>query len=240
MNKKHKESPKDLTKYKKIVEESGEIRKEINEVHFKKMGKLTEMYELFSGRESQEFKNAKDLVHYTGGWPNENTPPRAESKAKSIAESFALLSFIGYEKELSGYLADYGFKLVPVNGDSLDRARLNKIDDMQRDDKSRKKLRALWAEIFRCPLPNDPKKFIKTLIDEGSALQGIICRLADKIKIENGGMVEEEHGIRVTDFVKAVSIESKRSLGKKIDKSIKNRTIESNSISESISIFPRE
>jgi len=67
------------TKFIDYLNDAVLIRKELNEVHHKKMGKYALSFEYLTGEFRQSFKWVKDMLYYKGGWPSENTPPKLQT-----------------------------------------------------------------------------------------------------------------------------------------------------------------
>lgn len=216
----------------KEVEDGSYIRYEINEDHSPILGKLSKIYKGFFARDPKEFRTAKDILYYKGGWPSANTPPRAKALADKLADAFMVLRFIGQDTELAEYLEARGLKLEFVEDEST-FFRKNLLADLEwKGDKKREKLfKETWEELFAEKPLSDPEEVLTKIMDLASIKQKTICELADKIKIEKGGYVEEECDIKVSDYTKAVNLKYQKQKGKdigdtldKIEKDIEETT----------------
>lgn len=207
----------------KEVQDGSMIRYEINEDHSPILGKLSKIYKGFFGRDPKEFRYAKDIFYYKGGWPSPNTPPRAKGLADHIADAYMILSFIGKDKELEDYLAARGLKLEPIDPDGFDYSYLLEDIDWTLDKKREKMVKENWEELFgTTKVPDDPKEVLTKLMNVACDKQKVICELADKIKIDKGGYVEEECEIKVSDYTKAVNLKYRKTKGQDITDTLEN------------------
>ncbi len=207
--------------YEKEIEDGSLIRYEINEDHNKELSTLSRIYKGFFNRDPKEFRYAKDIKYYLGGWPNENTPPRAKILADHIADAYLLLSFVGYDLDLNIYLRDRGLRIVPVNDDRDYHGEFLLEDiDWQLDKKRKKMVEDNWKALFDYDLPTEPKDILKALLDRACDKQATICALADQIKLDKGGKVEEECDVKASDYVRAVNYKYKITKGQDITESL--------------------
>lgn len=223
--------------YNKGVEEASLIRYEIAEDHSKELSHVYKIYKAFFNREPGEFRLAKDLVYYKGGWPKADTPPKAKALANKIADAYTVLSFIGMEDEFSGFLADRGLKLVPVIEDSVFTGGLLEDIDWQLDTKRTKAVESNWEALFDIPVPTDPKEMLTYLMNRSCDKQKIICELADQIKIEKGEEIQDECDVKVGHFVRAVNLKYKVQKGKDISEDIIKIEEEAANSIDSLKVF---
>lgn len=224
--------------YVKEVESGSLIRYEINEDHSPIMGKIAKIYKGFFNRDPGEFKYAKDILYYKGGWPSPTTPPRAKSLAKHIFEAYSILHFIGKDGELNDYLKEYGLKLEFVSGETdFYYTGLLLETDWKLDGKRKKMVEENWKELFDTKVPSDPKEVLNTLMDLACNKQKIICELADQIKIEKGEMVEEECGVKVGDYTRAVNFKYRVQKGQDITEKVDKVVEDSENTIEALEIF---
>jgi uncharacterized membrane-anchored protein YjiN (DUF445 family) len=199
--------------FKKEVEAGSLIRYEINEDHNKEVSTLAKMYKAFFDKEAKQFKRAKDLIYYTGGWPKPDSPPRAKKLADDIADSFFVMDFIDISDSFKRHLAARGLKLEYINDKNPVKEML--VDTDWSSDKKRKKIvETNWKELFDYDLPTDPKEFLSALMRRAIDKQGRICELADEIKIDKGELVSSECEIKVGNYVQSVNLKYKKQKGK--------------------------
>lgn len=202
--------------FKKEVEEGSLIRYEINEDHAPILSKLAKIYKGFFNRDSGEFKYAKDIWYYKGGWPSPNTPARSYSLAKHIATAYMILHYIDKDSELIDHLKQFGLKLEIEDEVKFYNEGLLLEIDWKLDPKRKKLVEENWKELFDTPVPGDPKELLSTMMDLACGKQKIICELADQIKIEKGEQVVEECKVKVGDYTKAVSLKYKVQKGRDV------------------------
>jgi hypothetical protein len=230
--------------YEKKVEEGSLVRYEINEDHSKEISILGKIYKGYFNRNPGEFKVAKDIRYYTGGWPKEDTPAKAKQLANKIADAYMILSFIGYSADLNMYLMQRGLQLVPYDGDvQLDdhskfyaHSLLEDLD-WKSDKKRRKLVEDNWNALFDYDVPTDPKEMLKALIDRACDKQARICELSDEIKIDMGEEVQSECEIKVGNFTRAVNLKYQIQKGKDVTEIVDKIVKDSEGAIESIEIF---
>lgn len=210
----------------KNVEDCSLIRHEINESHRPILDNLGKLYELLLNRKSSEFKFSKDILYYTGGWPSDNTPPKAKSLATNIADAYTLLSFIGEENDLNYYLGKRGLK-ISVDENFHKLYLLNKVDYKFKSSKL-KKIKDIWEDTFEFGFPEKMpmQQILRFMMDLALATQKNICQLADKIKIESGKHVAAECGVKVKNFTEAVTLKYRENKGRDIDDSVESKELD--------------
>ena len=203
--------------FKKEVDDGAHIRYEINEDHFTILSKLSKLYKAYFNRDQKEFRYAKDILYYKGGWPSENTPPKAQSLANHIADAYMILSFLGKEEDINFYLSERGLKIMPLNEESYHGRYLLSDIDYVLDEKREKSVKELWFDLFGIAIPAEPKEVLDTMMNLAIEKQKTICELADKIKIEKGELVQETCDVKVPFYLKAVNISCKKLKGDDIN-----------------------
>ena len=215
----------------KKIQEGSEIRKELNNVHHKRMNDITKIFSIVFNKDPNEFIYAKNILYYKGGFPSETTLPRAETLANNIANAYIILSYIGMSKELDHYLNKRGITISFNSNFTYVNYFKTIISDPDQNSKLKKALK-LWKKLFNIPFEYEPQKIIRTLMNEACEEQKIICALADEIKIEKGTEVKNECEIMdVSNYTNLVNFQytfnEGRNLSKKIKKAddkIKERT----------------
>jgi len=223
--------------YNKEVEDASLIRYEINEDHGKELSALYKIYKNFFNRNPSEFRLAKDIVYYKGGWPKETTLPKAQQLANKIADAYMVLSYIGLDGELNDYLADRGLKIVPVIEDTVYTGGLLEDIDWQLDNKRKKAVENNWEELFDYDMPTEPKDLLTALMNRACDKQKIVCELADKIKIDKGEEVQDECDVKVGHFVRAVNLKYKVQKGKDISDALVKIEEDAEQSVESLKVF---
>jgi hypothetical protein len=220
--------------FKKEVEEGSLIRYEINEDHAPILSKLSKIYKGFFNRDPGEFRYAKDMWYYKGGWPSPNTPPRAKNLAKHIATSMMILHYIGKDNELNEYLKEYGFKIEFIDETKFYNEGLLLEIDWKLDNKRKKLVEDNWKDLFGTPVPSDPKELLSNMMNLACNKQKVICELADQIKIDKGQKVEEECKVKVGDYTRAVNLKYKLQKGNDITPQIDRIVGDSETTIESV------
>jgi len=218
------------------VQDGSLVRYEINEDHAPILGALGQLFQNLFGRQSKEFRYAKDIKYYLGGWPSEDTPPRAQSLANRIADAHSVLSYIGEADELVGYLADRGLRLEPIKA-SYHEDELLAEADWELDEKRSKKVKKLWKELFDVSIPTDKVEILTKMMDAACTKQKIICDLADQIKIDMGEKVKEECEIKVGDFTRTVNFKYQVDKGKDITEKLDDVKTGAESTIETLEYF---
>lgn len=204
------------------IKEASKIRKQINNIHHKKMNNLSTLFKLIYNKDADEFIYAKNILYYKGGWPSESTPARAQTLANHIANAYIILSYLNMNKELDFYLKERGLAITVIN-ESLYRNyfKIN-ITDPENNSKYKKVLK-IWKEIFGSNFIPNSKLIIEKLMNEALSEQKIICELADEIKINKGEEVKSKCEIKnVHNFTNLVNFEFNHNEGKDVDEKIEN------------------
>jgi hypothetical protein len=213
--------------FKKTLEESAAIRVDIDTNLHPEMSKLSKMFSLvFPEEKKKNFKFIKDMIYYQGGYPNPNSPPRIESLLEKFADVYKFFSFINKENEIKSFLSKFGIEI-------------NMKIDMSNDDfVPNDDFKTLWNQVFENePIPRNTRDVFKALLDQGTSLQSEICNEADKIKIDNAKLVEEQCKIKKKHFIKSTKIKARELRNKDITKEIEKFNEDLNQAEESISFF---
>jgi hypothetical protein len=186
--------------YEQLVDDAAEIRVELDEALHPRMSNLKTAFTVAwksEGFRRGDFKLISDMVYYQGGYPNEDTPARETILADLVAKVVKLSHALD---------RDNFVKLLDDRGVHLELAREpDKI--YQVEGKEADQLKNSWhgAGMSGEP-PADRYEMLKLMIAESQTLQKTICGKADEIKVEAAETAQEEHGIKRSNFVKAVGI----------------------------------
>jgi hypothetical protein len=177
---------------KEKIQAGTKIRKEIQEVHRKRYEELKRLFRAVTETNPQLLKFLTDMFYYrNGGYPSENSLPKHEEVLNRFIDIFKYMSFLGTEKQfVTNYLAEHGIEvklLHPVEDYSVEKSH-KAIAEAN-----------VFLEKFTF------KEFLNTLIDECLGLQGHICNLADKIKIDLAKEIEKESGVKKGHYLDAVT-----------------------------------
>jgi len=190
------------TKFIDYLNDAVLIRKELNEVHHKKMGKYALSFEYLTGEFRQSFKWVKDMLYYKGGWPSENTPPKLQTSIKKIASISKILKYLDLDDELNTYCEQYGIEINVLA--PLDETVFNKDKCIN----SLIKLNLFTSEIIERIKTLNVKEIMKILITNGVELQAVICARADDIKENIGYNVKNDCDIEKNIFSSIVNIKN--------------------------------
>jgi hypothetical protein len=196
------------------------IRSEINTVHWKRMNRIAKIFNLLFDHDGGEFIFAKNILYYTGGWPFEHTPPRAQTTAYNIADAYIILSFLGEQKVLDKYLKDKGVRII-LDDNAISNYFKVKVFANDNYDK----LNDLWRKVFKEDLNHevDEKYIMEQLMVEALGEQSIICKLADEIKINLGDEVKHKCKIDAkSNFTDYVNMNFFKNTGKDISIKLHN------------------
>ena len=223
------------------VEKCGKIRLEINDVHHKEMNLIAQIYQAVFNRDSGEFRYAKDILYYKGGWPSEHTPARAESLAKHIFQSYLILSYIDQETELVDFLKEYGLSLTLIEGkESFYKKNLVGDCQWKLDGNRRAKVHQVWEELFpKDEIPSRPKQLLSFIMKKAMEKQKVICTLADQIKLEVAPVVEDQCNIKRKNFMDTVSMESRRQKDRDVSNDIIKKKDDATNAMETMNVFEK-
>lgn len=141
------------------IENSAQIKFEIDEDLKKKMNELKKSFENIFDIEKKFFNKYKDIKYYTGGYPSESSPPKIDSMIEPISELLYLFEFVN-DTQLKDKFKSLGINI------SFDENIENKYtnDTMTRNQ---------MIEMFNI------------LVNDALVLQSDICLKSDEIKINN-------------------------------------------------------
>lgn len=188
--------------FKTELEKCGEIRYELNEVLHKKMSNIAKAFSMAFSKTPSIYKLIKDTKYYTGGYPNENTPPRLESITRMIAEIVHGFKYIGQLDEVNTYLKNYGIT-IDIEKSEYDTMPLYK-NIVDSDKKMKKNFYACASDALEGQFPETNSELFKKLLEIGLSLQKEICEKADLIKVDSATSIEENLGISKACFINAV------------------------------------
>jgi len=184
------------------------VRAHINEVLWKRMKKLGEVFFesfFYEGQKKPDAKRLSDLFYYTGGWPHENTPPKAKDLAHDISIAYNFFRIAGYD-DFEKYLAENGLGIVV-----LDPEKAKVVFDKQKFAAQVALFNEVEPEHAMAPRAEPQAAFLE-IVERCMDVQGEICAQADKIKLRAAVEASAEHKIQKKNFIIAVNNESKRGL----------------------------
>ena len=116
---------KNVKIYQEKLDESIEIRKEINEELWTEMKSLSKSFFETTGCTNKEFISVKNHLYYKGGYPNENSRARLENTVENFVSLCRILDFLGRTDDLNEYLKTYGLKIEILNPMKKDKLIIN-------------------------------------------------------------------------------------------------------------------
>lgn len=198
--------------YTKKLDESGNVRKEINDVHRRSLKDLQIQFSKVTGLDHRLFIIAKDMLYYSGGYPNENSRAKLDVMVERFAAICKILRFLGEESILNEYLKQYGIDVKITVG----------FENKEVDFEGKKQK---MSDVSN------------SLMEKALSLQEIICKLSDSIKIVAADEVEKKCGIKRPHFVGAVNLKYKQLKGRNLDDDLSKINVDIVSNTESISVF---
>lgn len=221
--------------YKEKIEAGSEIRMILSDTWQDKMKKLYKIFKNLFGQKSKEFRTAKDILYYQGGYPRETSPAKAKALADRIAGFYQVLAYVDRTEQFDRFLAERGLKLEFIHEDYKQDFE-DSIDNCFSDEKKIKRVKNLFTELFGEDLPGDGVTTLNMMLDESLEYQCEICQMADEVKFM-GDEVEEETKIKKGHYLKTVAIKVKELRQKDISKDINKVEEEKQSLEDSISIY---
>jgi hypothetical protein len=183
------------------LEEAALIRKELNEVEWKRMGKVQELFELMFDKPKEHMRRINDAYYYiNGGYPSPNSDPRWKTAAKALGAMFFYMEAMGDPEVINNFLQkEFGLKLVVVEKRELKFKTANQAN---------KAKIAKLAKELKIPLKDSTKPLdaLRMLKDEAGAIQSVICQGSNKIKRTIYNQVKAVTDVRVGDFQKTVAV----------------------------------
>jgi hypothetical protein len=188
-------------------ERAVEIRRELNGVHWKQYRDMSLVFASMFGVKDGILKTIADMNYYQGGYPSEESPARIDAMMWKVADVACFFNAVGRLDELNRGLAPAGFKIV---SDAPGSPIPMTMPDLE-DKKVARALNRLLADRDFKYKP-DSKEMIEWFLAQTKELQGVICEMADEIKIDIFEKVEEKLG-EVLDkggFTQAVNVVAKK------------------------------
>lgn len=203
--------------YGELVDECAETRRFIDEELHSQMKSLKKAFEVFFPEyNGSVFKLVSDLVYYQGGYPGENSPPKAETLGKTVSAALRLLQVLEKDQLQS----------IIQAGGVVTSSQI--IEDGPVTDESWKEALDQWGQAMSDKRPKTRNEAFALMIKRAQQLQGEICAAADSIKITAAAEAKEKHGIEKGNFVKAVNIaaigkkKSRDKMAEKVDEAVDN------------------
>jgi hypothetical protein len=187
----------DSKKFSEILSECAEIRKELNEVHWKRFSRIASVFSRIFSRDKHLMKLLSDLMYYRGGWPTPTTKPRYESLGNHIGEAFTMLHAIDEDGPLQEHLRNkFGIEITVT-----DAKKHTLVASKPSGSGYNKYVKEAGLEgMIDYNQPAD--KILRTLVSECNVLQKVICGEADKIKIDGFNKAKNgAPGLEKGDFV---------------------------------------
>lgn len=177
--------------------EAVDIRAEISS-HYKHYRVLSNIACLVIESSPADIKRAVDALYYFGGgWPTENSKGRMEALLDNFAGMFKVMEFAGFGDMVTSHLAKHGISITCNN----------KFEDAPLSENDYKFLsNELKSSIFNIHDFKNRSDLISGIIMELQDTQGIICKLADKIKLEFRPSISEKLGIEDEEYDRLADI----------------------------------
>lgn len=205
---------KDKTFYEKQLQESSEVRFDINETHRPHMKYLARIFKCVTEQPQKTFKFVKDLMYYRGGYPKATTPAKTSVLINKFINMITYFSILDIEEDVYAQLKAAGIT-VTVDPNLLKDRQLNLTG------KTKSRFDRSWKAAFgEKEIPKTVHEVLEVIFDEGCDTQKTICNLADEIKITAAEKIIDKCEISKPVFVKAVNIKYKTMKQKPIDADI--------------------
>jgi hypothetical protein len=159
----------------KIIDDCGNIRVTLNQVHWRRMNCIQRTYSKLFGISIKAAAGLNQYFHYKdGGYPRDNSPPRYADAADKIANMFIGADYIGESDVINKHLErKFGLKLVRTK--AAPPLKMRKITkDLNKN--------FVAAKIEHLKGITDPQEMFMALLQEMDSTQITICQLSDKIK----------------------------------------------------------
>ena len=196
------------------LDESGETRKILNEVHHATMKTLQKKFEAVTGHSPKLFALAKDMLYYTGGYPKDTSRAKLDVMIDKIAQISKILTFLKEDAILNEYCRRYGIEIKVTSP----------LEDKETDYEGKQQFTSTAAE---------------QMMGDAMTTQGTICKLADTIKIDAAEEVTRKCGILGPHFVSAVNLKYKQMKGRPIDDELAKADLVMLSNKEAMSVFKK-
>lgn len=209
-----------------LISAAVKVRSEITE-HYNQYKGLTAIAVFASGVSHHDIKKAVDALYYLGGgWPSANSKGRMEALLDGFAGMYRVLDFIGNGHLVEDHLKPYGISVSLLAEKAIPNKTFgaNELKFLDAEYSS---------EYFNLTDITDTRSLVSAIVEECQALQGLICKKADSIKLDLRPNAKDVLGIedveydRLVDFVKLQNKDDDRSKEKAVNK----RTQISSSIS---------
>ena len=206
---------KDKAFYEKQLQESSEVRFDINETHRPQMKHLGRIFRYSTGKPAKVFKLIKDLMYYRGGYPKETSPAKISVLVDRFVNMCTFFSILEIEEDIFAQLKEAGITIT-VDPSVIQDAKL------ELEGKAKTKFNKSWKAAFGGKVvPETVHQILEEVFDNGISTQKTICKMADEIKVDAADKIIENCDISKSVFVKAVNIKYKTMKQKPIDKDIK-------------------
>jgi hypothetical protein len=159
----------------KIIDDCGNIRVTLNQVHWRRMHCIQRTYARLFGISVKVAAGLNQYFHYKGGgYPRENSPPRYADAADKLANMFIGADYIGEGHVINKYLErNFGLKLVRTK--AAPPLKMRKITkDLNKN--------FVAGKLEHLKGITDPQEMFIALLHEMDATQGTICQMSDQIK----------------------------------------------------------
>jgi hypothetical protein len=182
-------------KIKEIIENCGNIRVELNTVHWHRMNKIQRVFSTVFDIPIKTAAGLNQYFHYkNGGYPKADSPPRYVDASDKLAYMFIGAEFIGEDIVINEYLEKkHGIKLVRIKQPMPLKINLTK--------KANKFIES--AQVIHLKKIKNPNKFFNELLYIMNDVQTKICQMSDEIKYTQFEKVKLKH-LKKSSFIKAV------------------------------------
>lgn len=179
----------DFSTIEKEFEEAVEIRKELNDIHWKDYEALKVTFAALFGEDAKALKLVSDMNYYTGGYPSESSPPKIDVLLGNVGTVARYFNLVGRLEEMNRILGGYGFRLERLSGADDPKMSSDALDSSKKVKKAMN--RAYETFGFNAD-GKSPREMVEWFLDQTHGLQHTICTMADEIKIDIFDSVEKK------------------------------------------------
>lgn len=190
--------------YEHVVDDCAKTRSYLDIILHPMYSELKKAFEIIfaqHGFSGKDLKRLVDMVHYQGGYPSENSPPKEVELADIVASVIKMEQVLG-RKNFVDYLAERGISVRVTVPLPLDETYHLTVEEDQ------EVVQRLAASGHSEPLPTTLVRALAQLVEWGNALQTEICGMSDSVKIDAAAEVEEKFNIKKSSFMTAVKLAS--------------------------------
>ncbi|MDD5650259.1 MAG: hypothetical protein PHF86_07585 [Candidatus Nanoarchaeia archaeon] len=195
------------------LNECGEVKYEMSEIHSRIAGKLKHVYQLVFKREKRDFLALKNMMYFKGGIASPDSRPKLHEILDSFINLANHYNFLG-DDELKEYLKTHGIEINIVQPSIEDGPVSVSKEETKNFERS-------WKfSMNNESIPGTKKEVLNSILDRAISIQKTIEDKKSEIE-KSAEDVDIECQIKKPFFMKAISIKVQELKKRSVDNELK-------------------